>query len=185
MLARRAWRTPKAKCPVPDRGLLEQVRRLDEHLDGKTGGQHVHHARVFRGVGPVRRDADQVVGEHRDVVGRQRAVVEMGEERVVLGLGIGAVGLELGDRDRLHDVGEPRQALAIGRRGGGAVVDSGTRRAEACRDDRRVADPDRTAAPCRTASAPSMRRRRAAGSSSLGTLRATSRDITLKSKTSR
>ena len=69
----------------------------------------------------ARRNADEVVGEQRQVVGGERGLVEVREDVVVLRLDVAAVGLQLGDRDRLHRAGEHRQALAVGARGGGAV----------------------------------------------------------------
>ena len=108
--------------PGADRSLLEEVGRLDQHLDRQSRGQHLHHSGVFRSIGPIPRDADEIIGEQRDVVRRQRALVEGGEERVVLRLDIRAGGLELGDRDRLDHFRELRQALAVRRGGRRAIV---------------------------------------------------------------
>ena len=113
VVARRALRTPKAKWPGADRGFLEQVGVLHQHLHRHAGRQHVHQRGVLGRVVAIGRDADEVVREQREVVGRQRVLVIALEERVVVGLVVAAARLQLGDRDRLHQLDEARQPRAV------------------------------------------------------------------------
>ena len=106
-----------------DRCLLEELGLLHQHLHRQTGGEHLDQARVLRRVVALRRDADEIVREQREVVRRERVLVITLEERVVIGLDVRAVGLELGNGDCLDDFDEPRQARAVRVRGGRAVVE--------------------------------------------------------------
>ena len=106
-----------------DRRLLEQIGLLHEHLHRQAGGQHFDQARILRRVVAIRRDADEVIGEQREVVRRQRALVVALEERVVIGLVVRTVGFELGDRHRLDDLGHARQARPVSEDRGRAIVE--------------------------------------------------------------
>ena len=78
---------------LADRGFLQQVGVLHQHLHRHAGRQHFHQHRIFRRIVALRRNADEIVGELREVVGRQRMLVEAFEERVVVGLDIAAARL--------------------------------------------------------------------------------------------
>jgi hypothetical protein len=78
---------------------------------------------VLRRVVALRRDAHQVVGKARQVVGGQRVFAEGVEDQVVFGLDVVAGGFQLGNRDRLDQCGHLGQALAEGLCRGRAVVE--------------------------------------------------------------
>ncbi len=113
------------------RGFLEQVARLDQHLDRQSGRQHLDQVGVLRRGVAIRRDADEIVGEQREVVRRERMLAEAFEIGIVVRLDIAAVGLELRDGHRPHGFDQRRQALTEGFRGRCAVLEL-----ESERDDR-------------------------------------------------
>ncbi len=119
--AHRRRREPRAahaerEVAGTDRSLFEQVGLLDEHLDWKARGQHLDQRGVLGCIVAPGGNADQVVGEERQVVRGERVLVVALEERIVVGLDVRAIRFELGDRDRLDDLGEAWQPLAVRRR---------------------------------------------------------------------
>ena len=58
--------------------------------------------------------ADQVIGEHGDILGVETVVAEVREEGVVPRFAVFAFDFELGHRHRLGELGHLRQPLAIG-----------------------------------------------------------------------
>jgi hypothetical protein len=115
---------PESELACADRGLLEQVARLDQHLDRQARRQESHQVRVLRCGVTRRRDAHEVVRKDREVVGLQGLLREAREERIVFGLHVTARALELGRGDRLHRLDEVGQALAESAHGARAVLEA-------------------------------------------------------------
>jgi hypothetical protein len=81
----------EGEVPGADGGLFQQVGGLHQHLHRQSGRQHLQQIGVFRRVVATGRDADQVVGETRQVVGGERLRIEGLEDQVVLGLDVVAL----------------------------------------------------------------------------------------------
>ncbi len=113
VVASRALRMPNAKWPWPMAASSSRSVCWTSTLTGMPADS-ISISAAFSGASiAVGRNADQVIRELRQVVGRQRVLVIALEERIVVGLDIAAARFQLRDGDRLHDLDQLRQTRAM------------------------------------------------------------------------